>query len=200
MRPGRSIVAAGILLAFWPPCASADWLVMPFVSLTFNGATTLVDLDNAAGDTRVAYGGAVSYLGTGVLGVEVDFGYSPGFFEGKRASSLITSSHVLTLMGNVVLTTPISWTNLSLRPYLSGGFGAMRATTDDVLNLFKVQSTLLGLNAGGGALGFFTERTGVRWDIRYFKSDRGAADTNAVGFGRPQLSFWRASIALVLRY
>lgn len=200
MKRARSIVAAGVLLAFWPSRASADWLVMPFVSLTFKGATTLVDLDHAAGDTRVAYGGDVSYLGTGILGVEVDFGYSPGFFQGKRASSLITSSHVVTLMGNVVLTTPINWTKLSLRPYLSGGFGAMRATTDDVLNLLKVRSTLAGLNAGGGVLGFFTERTGVRWDVRYFKSDRGAAETNATGFGRPQLSFWRASMALVLRY
>lgn len=198
MTRGRILLAVAILSLAAPARATADWLVMPFVSLNFQGSTTLVDLENAAGDTRVAYGAAVDLIGAGVLGLEVDFGYSPGFFEGG-GSTLIISSRVLTFMGNVVVATPLSWTNLSLRPYVSGGLGAMRASAHDALNVFDAESTLFGLNVGGGALGFFSDRTGVRWDLRYFKNVRGV-DERAVGFGSPQLSFWRASVALVLKY
>lgn len=199
MTRGRILVTAFLLILGAPAQATADWLVMPFISLNFKGSTTLLDLDTAADDTRVAYGGTVDWLGSGVFGFEADLGYSPGFFEGDQSSTLLTSSYVLTFMGNVVIATPLSWTNLSLRPYASGGLGAMRASADDVLDVFDANNTLLGFNVGGGALGFFSNRTGVRWDLRYFKNVRGADERN-VGFGTPQLSFWRASVALVLKY
>jgi hypothetical protein len=180
--------------------AFADWMVMPSVSLTFAGSTSIVDLEQAAGETRLAYGGTVTWLGSLPFGVEADFGYHPGFFDRGEASELNVSSRVLTFMGNLVLAAPLAWTGESLRPYVSGGAGAIRADIDDAFDVFQVDHTLFGLNVGGGATGFINDRTGVRWDLRYFKSIKGSDEAGGVAFGDPELSFWRASMALVLRY
>lgn len=200
MRGGRFLGALMILAVLWPAPVFADWFVMPFVSVTFGGDTSLIDLEQAADDTKVGYGAAVSWLGAGVLGVEVDFGYSPGFFEGDASPPQVISSRVLTLMGNVVVAAPLSWTNQSLRPYVSGGLGAMRASSRDAFDVFRVDSTMFALNAGGGVVGMITDRTGVRWELRYFKNVRGSEGTSDVGFGTPQLRFWRVSMALVRKY
>jgi hypothetical protein len=189
------------LVAVWPPPdARADWLVMPFIALDFAGNTSIVDLEQAAGNAHLTYGAAVGWLGTGIFGWEADFAYTPGFFEADEGPELVTSSHVISLMGNLVVATPLSWTNLSLRPFLSGGFGAIQASTHDGLNVFTVDRTLYGFNAGGGAMGFISERTGLRWDLRYFRNIKSDEEASGVGFGTPSLSYWRASMAVVLRY
>jgi hypothetical protein len=190
-----------LLVAVWPPVtADADWLVMPYIALDFGGSTSIVDLEQAAGNAHLTYGGAVGWLGEGVFGWEADFAYTPSFFETDEGPELVTSSHVLSLMGNVIVATPLSWTNLSLRPFLSGGLGAIQASTHDGLNVFTVDRTLWGFNAGGGAMGFISERTGLRWDLRYFRNIKSDEGASGVGFGTPSLSYWRASMAVVLRY
>ncbi len=170
---------------------------MPFLGLNFGGATNIVDPDDAAEKSHVAYGGTVSWLRDGVLGFEVDFGYSPGFFERGVEPPLVASSSVTTLMVNVVVAAPRRWTGYSLRPYASGGFGAMRVRIEDVLDLLPVKTTLPAVDVGGGVLGFFTDRVGVRWDLRYF---RGAKTEEGVSFGSTKLTVWRMSIAMVVRY
>jgi hypothetical protein len=196
----RSLGLALLLVVSSPAAARADWLVMPFVALDFGGATSIVDLEQAAGNAHLTYGAAVGWLGEGILGWEADFAYTPGFFETDEGRELVTSSHVVSLMGNLIVATPLSWTNLSLRPFLSGGFGAIQVSTHDGLNVFTVDRTLYGFNAGGGALGFISDRTGLRWDLRYFRNIKNDEAASGVGFGTPSLSYWRASMAVVLRY
>ena len=56
----------------------------------------------------------------------------------------------------------------------------------------------VGMNIGGGAIGFISPRTGVRFEVRHFRSlDR---DLNLLT-AEPdsQLSFWRATVGVVIR-
>jgi hypothetical protein len=59
---------------------------------------------------------------------------------------------------------------------------------------------LVGIDLGGGLIGFLSERVGVRWDVGYFESVSEPAGTRDVAFGSASLSFWRADVALVLKY
>jgi hypothetical protein len=72
-RAGRLIIAAAILCLGPAAPAAADWHLTPFIGVVFGGDTNLVDLDQAAGERKVTYGGSGMYLGAGLLGVEIDF-------------------------------------------------------------------------------------------------------------------------------
>ena len=71
-----------------------------------------------------------------------------------------------------------------------------------VSGLFSINETLAAMNVGGGATGFFNERVGVAWDLRHFRSISGEWADPAVTIDglAAKLSFWRANMALVLRY
>jgi hypothetical protein len=199
--PG-SLAAALVLVAglIQPRTASADWHIAPFIGLVFGGDTNLIDLEGAAGEKRVMYGAQGTWLGDGWLGAEVDFGYLPGSFESDNTPRLVNRSRVLTLMGNVVLAAPRGLTRESLRPYVSGGLGLIRPSADDFLQQFPIDSNLLGMNIGGGATGFLTARTGLRWDLRRFRTVKGTDEEGMFTPGSTRLSFWRATMGVVIRY
>src|SRR5262245_20610898 len=184
----------------WIPLARAsaqDWIVTPFAGFKIGGDTNFVDLDQGAGATKLMFGGSVGLLGDGILGIEADFGYSPGFFETDR-SRLVISSSVTTLMGQVIVTTPRELTRESLRPYVIGGLGLLHAGIHDVAGVFQVDSNLLGLSIGGGVIGPITARTSLRFDLRHFKNI--SKEDTTVGFGTTRLAFWRLTGGLMLRY
>jgi hypothetical protein len=58
---------------------------------------------------------------------------------------------------------------------------------------------LLGYNVGGGAVGFLTERTGLRFDLRYFSNLKPVDDPD-IALGRVQLSYWLGSVGVVFRF
>ncbi len=185
-----------MLLAFVAPSrAFAEWQLRPFVGATFGGGTTLIDLDQAAGDNKLTIGANAVWLGE-FLGVEGDLGHTPGFFE-RGTQILVVDSRVTTLTGNVVLALPKRLAQYSLRPYVVGGAGIMFARSDDG-GALTVSRNLAALDIGGGVTGFFTNRIGVSWDVRYFRSI-GAGDNKGLSFGNEQLSFWRATMAGVVR-
>jgi hypothetical protein len=197
-RRGRvPLLAIAALVAVAAP-ARADWHLAPFAGVKFGGTTTLVDLDEAAGKTKFAYGGTVTWIGRGIVGVEGDVGFVSNYFENGKSSSAVTKSYVATAMGNVVVTAPLGWTRDSLRPYVSGGLGLVRARMDDSLNVFSFRRTMGGYNAGGGVVGFIMPFTGVKWDLRYFKAWGPAGEGTT--FGSARLSFWRGTMSLVLKY
>lgn len=180
-----------------PSPARADWHLSPFAGVKFLGSTTLVDLDTAADDKKLVFGGTITWIGHGLFGVEGDLAISPNYFEGDN-SPLVRSSQVTTLMGNVVVTAPLGWTRESLRPYVSGGAGLIRASMDDVDSIFTFRRNLGGYNVGGGVVGFVTPFTGVKWDVRYFRAWGPTGE--ATSFGSARLNFWRATMGIVLRY
>jgi hypothetical protein len=187
---------ATLLLALaMPSPAFAEWQLRPFIGATFGGGTTLLDLDQAAGERKFAIGANTVLLGE-FLGVEADVGHTPGFFEGSR--NLIVRSRVTTLTGNVVLAVPKRLVQYSLRPYVVGGAGILSARSEGKRDALVVSRTLAALDIGGGVTGFFTNRVGVSWDVRYFRTI-GAGSNTGVSIGNEQLSFWRAMMAGVIR-
>jgi len=165
------------------------------VAITFGGGTTLLDLEDTSARSHVAIG-----VGGGMLwdlfGFDVDLGHVPGVFQSKN-QTLVLSSSVTTFTGSFIVTLPKRMTEYALRPYFVGGGGFMRVRIDDVFEALPVRKTLPAMNIGGGATGFISNRWGVNWDIRYFRGS--SRDTKGLSIGPEQLSFWRASMAVVLR-
>jgi hypothetical protein len=189
------------------PCA-AEWQFAPFIGYTWKGSTTLVDWENAVGDTHWNFGGAVTLIGDSPLGVEGYYVRTPGFFEASEGRPLligpeIRSSRAYNLMGNVVLATPRSWNRYGLRPFLSGGLGLMHASYQERIVPAKVD--VLGMNIGGGATGFLSDHVGLRFDLRYFRNVRDVAEDNRAeaptNAGEPvRLRYWTTSIGVVIKY
>lgn len=188
------------LLMLPRPAVAADKQVRPLVGLSFRGATTFVDLDKAVGERHGIIGVQAAVLGN-IVGVEVDVARAPGFFQtgrGLGVSPLVLHSSVMTAMGSVVFAAPRKLTEYSLRPYFVAGAGGMRIAIDDYFGILKVRDTIAAYNLGGGVVGFLTNRVGVAWDVRRFSSVKGMAATGTSTGGH--LSFWRASMALAIRY
>ena len=116
---------AAILFIYVPRADAAEWQFKPFIGGTYGGESTflfirqtLPPFDNYA---HVAFGADALLLGE-ILGVEVDFGHTPAFFEGTEAT-LVVDSGVTTVTGNVVVAMPKRLAQYTLRPYIVGGAG-----------------------------------------------------------------------------
>lgn len=176
------------------------------LGVTFAGRTTLFDPQLAADKRHTNFGGAVTLLGAGVVGAETVIVFTPSFFQTDETPLAtptervpIERSRLVAWMGNVVLTTPRRWTEYSLRPLVSGGFGILHATETQTLEVLPlVHPGMAGFNIGGGAVGFLTKRTGVRFDVRYYRSLRGP-DPSDVSPGTNRLHYMTASVGLVIR-
>ena len=193
----RAGVLALTLLLLRPAETAAEWQIRPFLGATFGGGTTLVDLAHAAGSPNVVVGVSGTVLGD-MFGIEVDFGRAPGFFE-TDDSLLVRGSSVTTLTGSVVIAPPRHLTEYTLGPYFILGAGLMRARSQDLSGELSLASTLPAMDVGGGATGFLSKRIGLNWDARYFWSV-GGKELRGVSVAPEQLSFWRASMGLVIRY
>ena len=196
--PRRLVVALLLWICVPAGEARADWLITPFVGLSFAHETSFLNLEEGA-RSRMTLGASVMLISDGILGVEADVAHTPKFFEGDDPFGVVVSSRVTTIGGNVVLATPLAVTRESLRPYLLGGVGLIQARSKDVAAVFPVDEDRLGLSLGAGALGFVSERTGLRFDVRHIKAISGPSGL----FPRPgvsRLSFWRATAGLIIAY
>jgi hypothetical protein len=193
-------LAVALLLCFCAPAADAraDWLITPFIGTSFAGETTFLILEEVAG-SRMTVGASVALLGAGIFGVEADVAYTSKFFEGDDPLGLVLSNHVTTLSGNVLLAAPLALTRESLRPYLVGGLGLLQARLRHAGGVLPLNEDRLGLSLGGGAIGFVTDFTGLRFDVRHIKAISGS-DGLLARPGVSRLSFWRATAGLTLRY
>ena len=192
-RRTAGLVAGLLLIA--ARANAEDRQLRPFIGATFGGGTTFVELDR--GKAKLAVGIGAVFLGE-VFGAEVDLADAPGFFE-SGDNHLVIGSRVTTLTGNVVVAVPRRLTEYGLRPYVVGGAGLMRVRTTTSLNVFDISRLSPAFDVGAGVVGFVTNRMGVSWEIRRFQTiDRNTG--NGVSFGEEQLSFWRASMAVAIRY
>lgn len=187
----------GVVLAA-SAARGADRQLRPFVGTTFAGSTTFVDLEHAAGDAHATIGVNAAVIGE-IFGVEADVGHTFGFFQGGNAN-LVLNSSVTTVTGNVIVALPRRLTEYSLRLYFVGGGGIMRVREEDNLLVFDIAKVVPAMDVGVGALGFFTNRVGVAWELRRFQRVGGPPPLTGISIGPEQLSFWRANVALVLRY
>jgi len=189
-------LAVALLLAS-PVPAAAEWHIKPFVGFTFGGGTTFVDAEKAVGKPNPVFGVTGLLLGN-VLGIEGDLARAPGFFE-AGGQKLLLGSRVPTLTGNVVVALPKRLAEYSLRPYFVGGAGLMHVNIAGRLGGLTVSSTLPAADFGGGATGFLNERVGLNWEVRHFHSI-GDGKIRGDSLAGEQLSFWRATMAVTIRY
>lgn len=182
--------------------ARADYLFIPFIGGTFAGRTAfLTGREEGVGSERVTFGGSAGWLSSGLLGIEGDFSYTPGLFQRDTEGAfpgLIFDSAVMTLTGSVIIAVPQQVTGYSLRPYLIGGVGLIHSGINYDERFPTVDDNSLGLNVGGGAIGFLTTRTGVRFELRHFRTLEREVN-EATGDMRTRLSFWRATVGVVIR-
>ena len=136
-----------------------------------------------------------------MFGAEVDVADAPGFFE-SGDKHLVLHSRVTTISGNVIVAAPHRLTEYWLRPYLVGGGGLMRVSDDDLVQrVRRRRRSSPKFDLGVGVVAFLTNRVGVSWDVRRFQSI-GSRSPTEVGLssGDEHLSFWRATMAVVIRY
>jgi hypothetical protein len=173
---------AVLLISLVPAPAFADGFFSPWAGVNFA---------NAPADGRGSFGLTGGSMAGGVLGGELDFGYSPSFFGTENQFG---NNNVLTLMGNVIVGVPLGGTQgPGVRPYVTAGGGLIRSRID-VLAI-DISSNDFGINAGGGVMVFFGNRVGIRGDLRYFRTGWGDFEF----FNFDSVDFWRASIGLAIR-
>lgn len=212
MAVRKAFLSAALVLmmsAFAPAKASADWLFTPWIGYNFGGSATFND---AIGDfedefeKRSAFGASLAYMGGGIVGFEVDFGYAPNFFEPTEGDDDFEygDSNLTTLMANVIVGVPVGGTSgAGIRPYVAGGLGIMRSRADGPQDfLGDLDRNDLGFNLGGGVSGFFTDKVGLRGDIRYFRQLREADpdEDDVLDVTVGDLKFWRGSVGVVFRF
>jgi hypothetical protein len=181
------------------PAAAAERQLRPFFGATFGGSTTFVDPETASGTWNPVIGISGVFLGE-LFGAEVDMFDAPGFFE-TGDKELVRSSHVVGVTGNVIVAAPHRLTEYTLRPYLVGGAGFMHVKTTTTFSVFDISAVIPTIDIGAGATAFVTDQVGVSWEVRRFQSLGGdSTDTDGTTIGGRHLSYWRATMAVVIRY
>lgn len=199
-----ALVLMGSIAA--PATASADWLFTPFIGMNWGGSAGILSTDGDFEDDfeqKANFGASLAWMGAGALGFEVDFGYSPNFFENTSGSGDFEwgDSNVTTLMANVTVGAPFGGqSGVGIRPYASGGLGLIRSHLVDADDLFEVDSNDWGFNVGGGVAGFFTDNVGLRGDIRYFRSLTDNEPDDEFDVALSDFRFWRGSVGVVFRF
>ncbi len=189
-----------------PARASADWLFTPFIGMNWGSSVTFND---AFGDfedefeKRGTFGASLAWMGAGAIGFELDFGYTPNFFESTEGEEDIDygDNNLTTFMANLVIGAPIGGqSGPGIRPYASGGVGIIRSQIDDAFELFDVSSNDWGFNAGAGITGFFSDKVGIRGDVRYFRSLQDNEPDDELDIALGSLRFWRGSVGITFRF
>jgi opacity protein-like surface antigen len=189
------LIVFGGLLAL-PAPARADWFFTPYIGANFGGD---------APDTSVNFGGSLGYMGAGVIGFEIDFGYAPDFTSGEFVDDFGTvfegDGEVTSFMANLIVGAPIGGQGAGVRPYASAGAGLLRrrASVEDFED-FDVTSNDFGINVGAGVMGFFTDNVGLRGDVRYFRGFGDDEPGDAIDLELGDFDFWRASLGVAFRF
>jgi len=198
----RKLLLIGALALVLPVSASAqNWFVSPFVGANFGGSANFGDFPDSDDEVerRLDFGATVGW-NPNVVGFEVDFGWSPNFFEDTAGDRNFEfgDSNVTTLMTNLLISAP---PGTGLRPYLSSGLGLIRANISSGTNLFNDLATNdLGVNIGAGINGQFTDNAGIRGDLRYFRSLQDAEPDNDLDLSLGSFDFWRGTVGLTFRW
>jgi len=196
-------------LAAAPRTASADWTITPFVGWNFSGSA---DVSGTGGSSlenqfekKIDYGVSLTGMGAGVVGFELDFGYSPNFFETGTASNnnfaFTNDSNVITLTGNAIVGIPVGGHGPSIRPYVVGGVGLIRSQIDGgTIARVSSSTNMFGWDAGAGVMGYFSDHVGLRGDVRYLRavSDL-TTNVTSIDINGDKLHFWRATIGVTFR-
>ncbi|HEX5217282.1 MAG TPA: outer membrane beta-barrel protein [Vicinamibacterales bacterium] len=168
--------------------AHADVRLTPFAGVTFGDDAPASKFNTGLG---------ISFMGR-VAGFEVDFGYTPDFYDEETDFELVGDGNVTTLFGNVV----IGASSGRVQPYGVFGAGLIRSRVGDAGDLFDdVTTNDFGISAGGGVNFMVSDRVGIRGDIRYFRAlhDNEPAD-NDLDLAVGSFGFWRTTGGVTFRF
>ena len=199
---GSRAGAAGWLAVFLLSCtgsAQAEWQIRPAIGLNLGQSATFPAPQPSGSVGRVSWGADGALIGN-MFGLEADFSRRSGFFPASKAAGagIVVNSSVTTLSGNVTISLPRHLVEYTLRPYFVGGVGLMAVRINQANDLFDASVNMKALDLGGGVTGFLTNRIGLNWDVRHFRNIGESPVIEA--FGPAGLSFWRAQMALAIRY
>jgi opacity protein-like surface antigen len=201
-----ALAVAGLAIVASPSRASADWLFTPFVGGNFGGNANFGNFNTVDDEVerRVNMGASIGWMGKGIAGFEVDFGFAPNFFQDTNgdADFAFGDSNVTTLMANLVVGAPFGGTTgKGFRPYGTAGVGMIRSRIDSGTSLFNDLNTNdLGINVGAGVQGFFNDHVGMRGDVRYMRSLQDNNPTSDLDLGLSNFDFWRATVGVTFRF
>jgi opacity protein-like surface antigen len=185
-----TLLTGALALVLAPTPARADGFITPWVGSAFGS-----NIDNGQTTFGVSGGG----MGAGIIGGEVDFGWSPSFFGTK---SDFGNNTVMNRMGNLIVGVPIGGTHgAGVRPYVIGGLGLIRTQIDGgtIANVSS-SNNMFGWDAGGGVMGYFSDHVGLRGDLRYLRATSDLkTGVSTLDLSGNQLHFWRATVGVVFR-
>ncbi|HEY9463453.1 MAG TPA: outer membrane beta-barrel protein, partial [Vicinamibacterales bacterium] len=179
--------------------ALAQGHVNLFVGSNFFGDAGRSVNDAFDDGSRLTWGAAIGGMTKGILGAEVDFGYSHNFF-GK--DDTLDKNYVLTLMPNVIVGVPIGGEKgPGFQPFASAGFGLLRRSLN-VNGAEALNNNGAAYSLGFGVNGYAGTNFGVRADYRYFRNVSADEGDNILGidFDRGTFSFSRASVGAIFRF
>ncbi len=183
------ILFATVAVVSAPALARADSYISPFIG---------TNVGNNSGNGRVNVGADVGWMGAGIIGAEVDFGYAPSFFGNQ---GVFGSNSVSDLMGNLIVGIPAGGTHgVGVRPYATIGVGLLRTQINGATSTASsISNNEAGMNAGVGVMGYFSNHLGIRGDVRYFRNLKDSSVPNNFNIDFGAFHFWRASVGIVLR-
>lgn len=189
-RAFKFLFLSAVMALFWAPTqAYADGFVAPFAGVNVATSTNI----NKRGD----YGVNAGWMGAGVAGFEVDFGYSPSYFGDD---AVLGSNHVWDLMGNFIVGVPVGGQHgPGVRPYATVGFGVLKETIAAAGTRSEITYTDPGINLGAGVMGYFGDHVGLRGDVRYFRDVHSSTTSNSLNINFGGFHYVRASIGIVFR-
>jgi opacity protein-like surface antigen len=185
--------------------ASADWLLTPYLGVTFGGSANFGNVGDLEDnfERKVAYGLNAAWMGAGALGFEIDFGSTPNFYQNTSGTGDFDwgDSNVTTLMANLVVGAPIGGqSGVGFRPYGSAGLGLLRSNVSSTGLFNNVRTNELGYNLGAGAHVFFSDNLGLRGDVRYFRGLERGSDDDLFELRARDLNFWRSTLGVTFRF
>ena len=190
----KYLIGAALLLTTLPAPARADWLFTPSIGTTFGGDTN--------GREHFTYGTSLAWMGSGIFGWEADVSFTPEFFEGNDDDfDFDGGSNVVAVMGNAIIGVPIGGQrDAGFRPYFTAGLGMLQSEARTNDDLFHVDNSEFGFNAGAGVLGFFSDHIGLRGDIRYLRSFEDPEEDNEFDIAVGGFDYWRAGAGVTFRW
>ncbi len=181
----RILSLSAMLVALAAPAAHSETMISGHAGKAFGG-----DLDNS----RTTYGGALTFMGDGAFGFEIEGAYTPDFFGDE---AFFVDNNVSTLMANILLGSRFGESG---RVYASVGGGLLKTRASDIDQFFDVDRNDFGVSGGVGAMGFFGSNLGVRGDVRYFRNLGDPEPDNEFDLDFGDFSFWRGTAGIVLKF
>ena len=197
MLSNRLIALAFVVITLAPVPARADILFIPFFGVNFGGDSGK-EISDAFDSNQFNWGASLAFMGGGVFGFEGDFGFSPDFYGKTDAGG----SSALTATGNLIIGIPFGGQQgFGIRPYGLVGAGLLKSKSDFGTGVAEIDGNDLTWSAGGGVLLFFGTRTGLRFDVRYFRTFDDLEILGAPIAQSPgKVDFTRGSLGFVFRF